>query len=166
LQNLGFEKSLNLARYMVMNEEWDESLQKYAAIFLEKIKEKYPEIWDSSWKYDALLGYTYDIILNYDKRYAAYKRAFDKISLPPPQLLVALAGCCWTPGKPPITEEDAIKLVKESIKATPYIEAIGLLRGLYKSTGNIKEQQYWDKVLENIKDTGPHLPSLWDLTSI
>ncbi len=157
---LGFGEALNLARQMLINEEWDESLQQYATNLLEEVKKKYPEKWNSNWKYDAFLGYAYDIVLKYDERYASYKSAFDKVYPHPPQLLVALAGCCWAPGKPPITEEDAISLVKQAVQTTPYVEGVELLRGLYKSIGNLKEQQRWEKVLENIKDTGPHLPSL------
>lgn len=120
----------------------------------------YPKEWNANWKYDALLGYAYHIILKYDERYAAYKRAFDKIEPPPPELLVAMARCCIAPGKPPITEEEAISLVKQAIATAPYVEAVELLRGLYKSIGNIKEQRYWEKVLENIKEASPHLPPL------
>lgn len=158
--DLGFMEALSIARLMLLNDEWDESLQTYATNILEEIKNKYPEKWNSSWKYDAFLGYAYDIVLKYDERYAAYKSAFEKISPQPPQLLVAMAGCCWAPGKPPITEEEAISLVKQAITVTPYIEAIELLRGLYKSAGNIKEQLHWENILENIKDHGSHLPSL------
>lgn len=149
-----------MARHMLINEEWDESLQAYAADLLEEIRKKYPEKWNANWKYDALLGYAYHIILKYDERYIAYKRAFDKVYPHPPQLLIAMAECCWAPGKPPITEDEAISLVKLAIKNTPYVEGIELLRGLYKSLGNIKEQMYWENILENIKENGPHLPPL------
>lgn len=79
---------------------------------------------------------------------------------PPPQLLIAMARCYIAPGKPPITEEEAIDLVKQAIKTTQYIEGIELLRGLYKSIGNIKEQKYWENILEGIKERGVHLPTL------
>lgn len=160
---LSFNEILHLACEMLNNEKWDESLQEYATNVLEELRKKFPEKWNANWKYDALLGYAYHIILKYDERYAAYKRAFDKVSPTPPQLLVGIARCCSAPGKPPITEEEAISLVKQAIQSTRYIEAVGLLRGLYKSIGNIKEQQYWESVLEDIKDTGPHLPSLLDV---
>lgn len=160
LNEIKFEKTLEIARRMLINEEWDETLQEYSINLLEELKKKYCEKWNSNWKYDAFLGYAYDIVLNYDERYASYKRAFEKVSPPPPELLVAIAGCCWAPGKPPITEEDSISLVKQAIKTTPYIEGVELLIGLYKSAGKVKEQQYWEKTLEKIKNNGPHLPSL------
>jgi hypothetical protein len=159
-KELGFEGTLSIARSMLFNEEWDESLQEYATNLLEWAREIYPEKWNPNWKYDAFLGHAYDITLKYDERYAAYKRAFDKVALKPPQLLIALAHCSSAPGPSLVTEEEAILLVKEAIKTTPYIEGIELLRGLYKSQGNIKEQMYWENILEKTKDHGPHLPSL------
>ncbi len=158
--SLGFNNTIRMAIDMLNNEEWEESLQEYATNLLEELRKTCPEKWNASWQYDALLGYAYHIILKYDERYAAYKRAFNKIDHPPPQLLVAMARCCMAPGKPPITEEEAITLIKQAIETVPYIEAIELLRGLYKSTGNIKEQLYWEKVLENTRENGVHLPRL------
>lgn len=160
VDKLGFNNSLSTAYDMLCNEEWDESLQEYATEILEELRKKYPLEWNISWKYDAFLGYAYHITLKYDERYEAYNRAFNKIQPPPPQLLIAMARCCIAPGKPPLTEEEAILLIKEAIKDTLYVEGIELLRGLYKSMGNTKEQQRWERVLENIKDTGTHLPSL------
>lgn len=155
---LDFDGALSMACDMLNNEEWDRILQEYATNLLEEIRNKYPEQWNSSWRYDALLGYAYDIILKYEERFVAYKRAFDKVNPQPPELLFALAGCCWAPGKPPITEEEAVSLVKEAIKTTPYVEGIELLTGLYKSMGNTKEQKYWQNMLE--KENGLHLPTL------
>lgn len=160
VNSLGFEKTLINACLMLNNDEWDESLQEYATALLEELRKKHPEKWNSSWRYDALLGYAYHIILKYDERYAAYKRAFEKIHPTPPQLLIAMARCAIAPGEPPITEREAISLVKQAMQDTLYIEGAELLRGLYKSLGNIEEQRYWENVLKNIKETGHHLPSL------
>ncbi len=163
---LGFKKSLETALNMLNNEEWEESLQKYATDLLEIMRIKHPKIWNSSWKYDALLGYAYHIILKYDDRYLAYKRALDKVSPAPPELLVALARCCIAPGKPPLSEEEAILLVKEAIETTPYIEGVELLKGLYKAIGNRKEQEYWEDVLSKISKNGTHLLPLDDFSNL
>ncbi|MBA3237985.1 MAG: hypothetical protein H0T62_06495 [Parachlamydiaceae bacterium] len=161
----GFNKSLETALSMLNNEEWEESLQEYATYLLEAMRRKYPEKWNSSWRYDALLGYAYHITLKYEERYLAYKRSLDKVSPAPPELLVALARCCIAPGKPPLSEAEAILLVKEAIKTTPYVEGIELLKGLYKSIGNKKEQEYWEDVLSKISKNGPHLPPLEDFSN-
>lgn len=157
---LGFDEALHMACNMLNNEKWDENLQEYATSLLEEIRTRHPKQWNSTWRHDALLGYAYHITLKYDERYIAYKRAFNNAHSPPPQLLVAMARCCIAPGKPPITEEEAISLIKQAIKTTPYIEGVELLRGLYKSLGNIKEQKYWENILENTKEHGIHLPGL------
>lgn len=164
IDSLGFNTALSIACDMLNNEEWDESLQEYATTILEELRKRYSTTWNADWQYDALLGYAYHITLKYDERFAAYKRAFNKIKPPPPQLLVAMARCCIAPGKPPITEDEAITLVKQAIESVQYIEAIELLKGLYKSTGNVEEQKHCEKVLESIRDTGSHLPSLCQIS--
>ena len=83
-ETLSFDEALRLACDMLKNEEWDESLQEYATSLLEELRKNNQEKWNSSWKYDALLGYAYHIILKYDERYVAYKRAFDNVAKPPP----------------------------------------------------------------------------------
>jgi hypothetical protein len=160
VDQLGFEASILVARDMLNDEEWDAALQEYAVQLLEGARGKFPDQWNSDWKYDAFLGYAYDIVSRYDERYVAYKRALEKANTPPPQLLVAIAGCCWMPGKPPISVNEAIELVQQAIKSVRYIEAVELLIGLYKSTGQAKEQKNWEDILEEIKDSGQHLPSL------
>lgn len=163
---ISFDEGLRTACDMLNNAEWDEDLQEYATNFLEELRKKDPKKWKSSWKYDALLGYAYHIILKYDERYAAYKRAFEKINPPPPQLLIAMARCCWAPGSPPITEDEAISLVKQALSTTIYYEGASLLRGLYKSIGNTKEQNYWENVLEKMKGKEIHLPPLDQISDI
>ncbi len=160
VDSIGFEKTLYLVHQLLNDKEWDESLHEYGALLLENLRRSYPKEWNSHWKYDAFLGYAYDIIFDCDERYAAYHRAFQKADPPPPELLVALAGCCSCPGKPPINEEKAIHLVKEAIKDTYYVDALIFLRGLYRSAGNHQEEKQWDSVLNHIQKEGKNLPSL------
>lgn len=160
IESLDFKKAIHIACEMLNNQEWDESLHEFATSILEILRIKYPEKWNLSWKYDALLGYAYNILLKYDERYEAYKRAIDKIKSPPPELLVALAKCCIAPGKPLITVDQAIDLVKDAVSKVHYIEAIELLKGLYKSKGNVAEQLYWENILEKIINNGKHLPPI------
>lgn len=163
IANLAFNEGVLLAKDLLNNDEWDDELQEYSANLLEEIRKKYPKEWSSNWKYDAFLGYVYHIILKYDERFLAYKRAFEKVSSPPPQLLIAMARCCRAPGIPPLTEEESIDLVKQALSEKNYYEGVSLLRGLYKSTGNKKEEEYWEQVLENINEDEYSLPSLDDL---
>lgn len=160
IESIDFKNAINIACEMLNNQEWDETLHEFATSILELLRIKYPEKWNLSWKYDALLGYAYNIILKYDERYEAYIRAIEKNQSPPPELLVALAKCCIAPGKPLLTEDKAIDLVKDVVSKVPYIEAVELLKGLYKSKGNIEEQLYWENIFEKIKDNGKHLPPI------
>lgn len=160
-QSLEFDEIINIACNMLHNEEWDNDLQKYAIQVLEALRKRSPNQWNATWRYDAILGYAYDVILDYDNRYIAYKRAYDNANLPPPELLVALARCCWAPGEPPITEAEAISLAKRAVETVPYIEALELLRGLYKSVGNTKEQTHCENDLKVAMEIGKHLPDFF-----
>lgn len=160
---VSFDEGLRISYAMLNNDEWDEALQTYATNLLEELRKKYPRQWNSSWKFDAFLGYAYHIILKYDERYLAYKRALKKITPAPPQLLIAMARCCFAPGTPPITEEEAITLVKQAVSKTIYYEGASLLRGLYKAMGNSKEEAHWEAVLKNMEGKEIHLPSLEDV---
>lgn len=155
-----FDEVIDIVCDILNDGEWDEDLQLYGTRALRKLREEHSNKWNSNWKYDALLGYASNIILDYDERYLAFKRAFEKISPPPPQLLVAMARCCLAPGAPVITKEESIELIKQALKTTLYVEGVELLKGLYKSMGNTKEQKYWENILEEIRENGAHLPSL------
>lgn len=161
---LSFKEGVLLAKNLLNNDEWDDELQGYSANFLEEIRRLHPNEWNSSWKFDAFLGYVYHIILKYDESFLAYKRAFEKVSPPPPQLLIAMARCCRAPGTPPITEDESIELVKQALSDKNYYEGVSLLRGLYKLKGNQKAQDYWEQLLENISEGESSLPSLDDLS--
>ncbi len=157
---LTFDEGIKMACKMVSNDDRDETLKKYATKFLEKLRQKYPKEWNATWKYDAFLGSIYYRIMEYDKRYESYKRAFEKANPPPPELLIAMAGCCRCPGKPPVTEQEAISLAKQAMSDTYYYEGALLLRGLCRSIGDTEEQNYWDNVLEEMKGKETHLPRL------
>lgn len=160
VSHFGFDTSIHIARAMLNNDQWDDSLQNYATNLLETLRSKYPQKWDSTWRYDAILGYAYDIIFKYEDKFTAYMRAFDKIDPQPPELLVAIASCCWAPGFPPISEETAIEFLNKAIQTTPYIEAVELLIGINKSLGRHEEEHHWQIILKNLGSNGPRLPSL------
>jgi tetratricopeptide (TPR) repeat protein len=157
---LPFQKTLILSYKLLFNESWDESLQAFAVNLLESIRSKHPKEWDASWEYDAFLGLAYYIILNYDERYNAFKRASDKIQIPPPQLLIALASCCVCPGTPPIPYDEAIKYLKEAIKDYLYVDAVELLRKMYWYKDDVENEHYWASILKQIKGKNVESPSL------
>lgn len=166
IKELGFEETIRLACAMLMNEKWEENLQKYAVSLLQELRKECIDRWDSSWRFDALLGFANDIIMDYDARYENFKRALEKANPAPPELLIAYAKCNSSPGIPPVSEEEAIALIQQAIKDKCYIEGVMFLRGIYWSMGNKKEEMYWSNVLDKIKDSGEHVPRLDKIPNI
>lgn len=147
VKSLSFRNGLSLAYRLLYNEKWDEDLQEFAIKLLYDIRKIYPEMWNESWEYDALLGVACNITRKYDERYEAYKRAFDKTKNPPPGLLIELARCCICPGPPPISYVDAIELVLKALKNGPYADGIGLLSHIYSLKDDKKNEEYWTNIL-------------------
>lgn len=155
IKNLGFMNGMLVAYKLLYNEDWNEDLQEFAVKLLFNIKEKYSHEWDLNWRFDALLGLACDITLKYEERFEAYKRACEKAVKPPPELLIELARCCYCPGKPPISYEKSIELLKQSIMEHPYKQAASLLKGIYASKKDAENEEYWSKKMEQIKDENP-----------
>jgi len=96
-----------------------------------------------------LLGSACNITGKYDERYDAYKRAFDKLKNPPPELLIELARCCICPGHPPISYDDAIDLVNRALVDVAYSDGIGLLSHLDSLKDDKENEAYWNEILKN-----------------
>lgn len=148
VQLLSFKDALCAAYRMLCNEDWDEDLQEYAISFLYEIRRAYTKEWNSSWQYDALIGYACDIRYRHEERYEAYKRAFDRAVDPPPGLLIEFARCSICPGPPPIPYDQAIGLVMRALQRGPYADGIGLLCNLYSFKWDTQMEEYWRKILE------------------
>lgn len=146
---LPFKDALCLAYQLLYNKNWDTTFQEYSVNLFYEIKNAHPKEWNSSWKYDALLGLACDITCRYDERYEAYKRAFDKAKPAPPRLLIEFARCCICPGLPPIPYDQAIKLILKALQEAPYSDGISLLCNIYSLQNDPERKDYWSKVLEN-----------------
>lgn len=157
---LSFKDSVILSYKLLYNDMWDEQLQEYAVTLLYAIRDRHHEEWGSSWQYDAFLGKACDVTLRYDERYEAYKRAYERANPPPPGLLIELAGCCYSPGSPPLSYDDAITLLEKAINDYPYIDGIRLLKGIYASKKDKKNEAYWAKILEDMKNTETRSPPI------
>ena len=98
-QLVSFKEGIRIACDMLRNDEHDDELHIYAVNFLKNLRKTYREKWSFSWKFDALLGYSYDVAWEEgDEQYNAYMSALEKAPKPtPPQLLVAIAGCYGVP---------------------------------------------------------------------
>jgi tetratricopeptide (TPR) repeat protein len=153
IASLSFKDGLRLAYRLLYNKGWDEDLQEYAIKLFYEIREIYPNEWNASWEYDALLGLACYIRYKHEERYEAYQRAFDKAENPPPRLLIELARCCICPGPPPIPYDQAINLVMTALKEAPYTDGIGVLRLLNSAKGDREQEAYWAKILESADET-------------
>jgi hypothetical protein len=147
-RSLSFKDALCAAYRMLCNEDWDENLQEYAISFLYEIRRVYSKEWNSSWEYDAFLGYACSIRYREEEQYEAYKRAFDKAQDPPPRLLIEFARCSVCPGPPPIPYDQAIDLVMRALQGGPYSDGIELLSNLYSLKWDTQMEEYWRKILE------------------
>jgi len=151
---LGFDNSLKLAYRLLYNAKWDEDLQDYAILLICEVKTFYPDEWEKDWRFDAFLGSAYDVVSrddsHYDKRYEAYRRAYQKANPPPPELMTALAGCIDAPGKLPILYEEAEMLAKKAFAIEPYSDAAGILCAVFFAKGMEAESQHWAKIRDEL----------------
>lgn len=160
-KSLFFEDGLRLAYHLLYNDDWNSELQCYAVELINKLRLKYPDDWQKSWKYDALLGMGYHITSQHEERYDAYKRAFDRCKQPPPGLLIEFARCSICPGIPPISYGNAIELVMQAISKIPYSDGINLLCNLYSLQNDKEKQSYWTKILYELPEGKEmHSPSI------
>jgi hypothetical protein len=143
---ISFRDGLRVAYYLLFT--WDDPLQSYALELFETLRHAYPVEWSASWQYDALLGLAYYITCEHEKRYEAYKRAFEKAEEPPPRLLIELAQCAECPGTPPISYEEAILLTKRALQKGPFVDGIGMLRSLYGLQEDKEQETHWATVLK------------------
>lgn len=160
VKELCFFKAIKLSHLLLYNEKWDENIQEFAIKLLEAIMVTHPKEWNSSWQYDAFLGLAYDITLKYDERYEAFKRALEKVSPPPPQLLIAMAGCCICPGSPLVSYDQAIEYLNLALKDYLYVDGVGLMRAIYSLKNDIKNENYWTKIFKEIENHNIESPSL------
>jgi hypothetical protein len=159
-QILSFENGLKLAFKLLSNDQLDEDLQIFSTKLLESIRITHPKNWASSWRFDGFLGTAYDIILDYDKRYEALKRAMDQVTSPPSELLIAFARCADRPGEHPVPYDQAITFLKTAIKDTLYVDGVGALSLLYALKRDDENSQYWQSIFRTIEKTNKFSPSL------
>ncbi|MGB5968972.1 MAG: hypothetical protein WBG70_11655 [Spirulinaceae cyanobacterium] len=145
---------------MLYNDEWNEELQAYATDLLKTLRLKKSSQWSSDWRHDVFLGTACDITLRYNERNQAYKRAYEASKEPPAELTWLLARCLFTPGKPPISENEAIRLLEEGLSQKQFIEGTQLLVSLYRNQGNTNAQAYWQKRLELLREKSIHAQSI------
>jgi hypothetical protein len=154
---ISFRDGLRVAYHLLFT--WEDPLQSYALEIFETLRQTCCIEWNESWQYDALLGLAYYITCEHEKRYEAYKRAFDKAKNPPPRLLIEMARCADCPGTPPISYAEAIHLVKKALQKGPFVDGFGLLRSLYGLQKDSEQESYWATILKQYWEN-PSSPSI------
>jgi len=164
-ENLRFKKCLLLSRKLLENEQWDDELQTFAIELIKLIKKVNAKEWDADWRHDAYLGYAYDLRgWDYEEKFDTYKRAanqaINQSFVPDPEVLMRLAMIWSYPGvyNSKINEKQAIELLENSMKKTPYIEGVSSLLLLYDETGNMKKKAHWEKILKESEKKNLHAP--------
>lgn len=153
---LSYEEAFMTSYYTFSYDFRNESLQNLSIKILFAIREIYPERWNEDWKNEVFLGDLCVFNRQYDERYDAYLRAYNKASPPTSNLLIQLASCRSSPGVPPISEEEAKHLLQEAFKLEKSYEAAQALYWLYKDKENSGESIYWKNIAEEAKQNGWH----------
>lgn len=157
---LSYEEAFMTSYYAFFHDFKNEELQRFSIKLLFAIREVYPDRWNEDWKNEVFLGNLCEYNCQYDDRYDAYLRAYNKVSHPPANLLILLAHCNICPGVPPISQEESEYLLKEAIKQEKSYEAAHALYWLYKDAENHQEANYWKAMAEEAKEKG------WQTNSI
>lgn len=152
---LPFRDAMRLADRFLTHDYLYDPWRHYAIELLYSIRDQFSKEWSLSWRYDAYLGDACAFANRYDERYNAYQQAMTKVSPIPPELLVALASCNSAPGKPPVSEEEAVKILTEVAHKKPYKNVLRMLiKGCYeKFRENPEELAYWERLYKNLEES-------------
>ncbi len=156
-KELSFKQAMSLAYQMLLNEQRDDNLRDYSIKLFEAIRVSYSNEWNADWKNDLLLGDAYYFTMNFNERFRAYKRASEKINPLPPALLVSLAGCYLSSEISSESIEEAEEMLKKALEQERSIEAVILMRSIYREKGDEKKFLYWNKVFEEVEKEGAYM---------
>lgn len=172
ISQLDFKHTIKLAWRMLYNDFYSYEQNEFGVHLLFALKKAKPDIWDSDWRYDALLGVACGYNYRYDEKYEALMSAYEKAKTvneeDNPTLLISLADCYCVPGPPPITEDDALALVKRAIKDKIYKSGAWALSAIYHSKGDMVNHKKWKALAETLdsdaEELGPlfYPKFLWD----
>lgn len=170
IKELDFKDAIKLAWRMLFDDYSNYEQSEFGVNLLFALKEHNPSLWNSDWRYDALLGIACGSHYKYDERYEAFKRAYDKAEKIEgdyhPGLLISLASCHDAPGPPRISEDDAIDLVKRAMEQKIYLDGAWELSSLYHTKGDMENHKKWKEIALNLgkEAESPHFypQFLWD----
>jgi len=156
-KSIPFEQGIKLAYRMLYNVQDSKDIQNDAISLLYAIRKVYPFEWNSSWKFDALLGNACDYIGRDEERYEAYKRATEKVNPIPPSLLVLLAKCYSPFNTSQLSQKEAENYLKQALKIEKSIEGVSLLRDIYKEKQDLEQELYLNEILSELETQNIHI---------
>lgn len=154
---LPFKDSVVLAYCMLYDKKWEADIQNFATDLLYAIRKNHVKEWNSCWKLDVLLGMACEITMRYEEKYLAYKNASQKTFPTPSSLKVLLAECYNSPGDPPISQQEAKKLLAEALNIEKTIEGVSSMLWICEIQENQAEIEYWNKVLKEVEQKNLHI---------
>lgn len=152
---LNFSEAMGLVNHLIYDDFRNDDRQQYALKLLHQVKESFSTKWEKDWKNDVFMGDLCCHLYLYDERYFYYKRAYDKLTDPPAELLLCLSRCNSAPGVPPITDQEAEGYLRRSIEKKITYESALSMRSLYRN-GDSDQYKYWDEVYQDLQKKGVH----------
>lgn len=159
-KSLSFREAMHLTETLFYDNMDNDEIQQYALNLTLQIKSHFADEWEADWKNEVYLGYMFSFLWQYEERYNCYKNAYDKMTDPPPALLLLLSGCNSAPGTPPISDEVAEEyLMRANEKKVTYESAVKM-RALYRQKRDKVKEEFWDNLCEELQNKNVHTESI------
>lgn len=157
---LSYEEGMNAARDIFNWNYRSDNVINYAIDLLFAINKQYEEKWNKDIKNALYVSELCEMTLRYQECFDSIKRAYE-LSRPNPSALIlfSFANTYFLPPEvDTISQEEAIKLFKESIEKECTYEAARLLRNIYGYQNDTNNYDYWDTVAKEAQIKNLHVP--------
>lgn len=85
-----------------------------------------------------------------------YKKAYDKLSDPPAELLLLLSNCNSAPGIPPITDKESEVYLKKAANKKLTCEIALAMKSFYVVKKDKFLEEYWDQLYKKLENENVH----------
>lgn len=137
-----FKEGFRLATKIWCNDDFDMDLHAYATRILEAIRQRYPEQWLSSYKYELYLAYFYDLIDCREKSYEIYRNFIRKAAAATPAaILINFASHAINLNDSSVSNAEAY--LEKGIEDHLYLDGVGELRSPAHQQKNYEVEAFW-----------------------
>jgi hypothetical protein len=133
----------------------DDDHLDYAIDLVLEIRNHFKVEWEQDWKNEVFLGTLFSVGRKYLEEFECYKKAYDTFKDPPDTILLLLAGCCGRPGVL-LSEEEADRYLFKAIEKKITYESALMARGIYRAKGDLKQEEYWDRLVHELEVKNIH----------